>query len=212
MRSRGIASRHRPSQLLPSSIRIPRARRASLRRTTAVVCGALLLRTAVAAETTPEAGAPDPWSGTYDVIGLTVDQKTGDTRRITGHIVLTRKQGHYAAAAELETEFPTHGGALRTDVIGTGEGKLEKEVLSGTAQTQLVIQTVPGVDTNFAFIPREVGPKLVSTWSARFDRDGSLIVELANRGEEGERYSPTKTTLRGKRVAMPGEAATAPSP
>jgi hypothetical protein len=177
----------------------------------AAACGLLLLPAASAAQPAPEAGA-DPWSGTYDVIGLTVDQKTGDTRRITGHVVLTRKPDHYAAAAELETEFPTHGGPLRTDVIGTGEGKPGKDGLAGTAHTQLVIQTVPGVDTDFAFIPREVGPKLVSTWSARFDRDGTLIVELANRGEEGEQYSPTKTTLRGKRVAMPGEAPKATPP
>jgi hypothetical protein len=155
-----------------------------------------------------EHGAPaeDPWSGTYEVSGLTVDERTGDTRVIGGYVVLTRKGDGYSAAAELETEFPTHGGAVRTDVIGRGDGTVKGNALGGTAHTQLVIQTVPGVDTQFAFIPRTVGPRLVSDWTARMERDGTLVVELRNRGEEGEEYSPTKTTLKGKRVPMPSEA------
>ena len=156
-----------------------------------------------AADPTP---ADDPFSGTYDVKGLTVDQKSGDTRVIEGHVVLTRKNDVYAAAAELETQFPTHGGPMRTDVIGTGEGRLEGGVLQGTAKTQLVIQTVPGVDTDFAFIPRQVGPRIQSSWTARLERDGTLVVELSNRGQEGEAYSPTKTTLKGRRVVMPRES------
>lgn len=150
----------------------------------------------------PEAGA-DPFAGTFDVTGLTTDTRSGDTRRIEGHLVITRKGEHYATAAELATQFPTPGGLLHTEVIGTGEGTRKGQGLEGTAHTQLVIQTVPGVDTDFAFIPREVGPKLVSTWSARLEADGTLVIDLQNRGEEGETYSPTKTTLRGKRVAMP---------
>jgi hypothetical protein len=151
--------------------------------------------------------AQDPYSGTYDVLGTTVDTKSGDTRRIEGHIVLTRKNGHYAAAAELETDFPTQGGAMRTDVIGTGDGRPSGTGLAGTANTQLVIQTVPGVDTDFAFIPRQVGARLVSTWVAHLEADGTLLVELTNHGAKGEAYSPTKTTLRGKRVQMPQEQA-----
>ena len=154
--------------------------------------------------------APDRYSGTYDVLGTTVDAKSGDTRRIEGHVVLTRKNGHYAAAAELETDFPTHGGAMRTDVIGTGDGRPSSAGLAGTADIQLVIQTVPGVDTNFAFIPRQVGPRLVSTWTAQLDADGTLLIELTNHGAKGEAYSPTKTTLRGKRVQMPREQAPKP--
>lgn len=169
---------------------------------------AWLLAGALALPTAPgeaPAAEEDPWSGTYDVTGLTVDQRSGDTRVIRGHVVLTRKGEGWAAAAELETEYPSHGGAVRTDVIGRGDGVARGEGLAGTAHTQLVIQTVPGVDTQFAFIPRTVGPRLVSDWSARLERDGTLVVELSNRGEEGEEYSPTKTTLRGRRVAMPSE-------
>jgi hypothetical protein len=155
------------------------------------------------------APAEDPWSGTYDVSGLTVDERTGDTRVIRGHVVLTRKGEGWVAAAELETEFPSHGGPVRTDVIGRGDAAAKGDTLVGTAHTQLVIQTVPGVDTQFAFIPRTVGPKLVSDWTARLERGGMLVVELVNRGEEGEEYSPTRTTLKGRRVAMPSGRAPA---
>jgi len=166
---------------------------------------------AVAPAHAADPGAADPFSGTYDVTGTTVDSKSGDTRHLEGHIVLTKKEGgHYAAAAELETNFPTHGGPMRTDVIGTGDGKPSGKGLAGSANTQLVVQTVPGVDTNFAFIPRTVGPRLVSTWTARLEADGTLVVELTNHGAKGEAYSPTKTTLRGKRVQMPQEQSSAP--
>jgi hypothetical protein len=153
----------------------------------------------------PADPSADPWSGTYEVQGLTVDQRSGDTRRIEGHVVLTRKGDQWMAAAELKTEFPSHGGSVRADVIGRGDGKLQGEALVGTAQTQLVMQTVPGVDTNFGFVPREIGPRLVSDWAARWEREGELTVEMTNRGEEGVDYSPTKTTLKGRRVAMPSD-------
>jgi hypothetical protein len=154
-----------------------------------------------------EPSADDPFSGTYDVQGMTTDVKSGDTRRIEGHIVLTKKGDGWQAASELETDFPTHGGAVRTDVIGTGEGKRKGAGLEGQAHTQLVIGTVPGVDTDFAFVPRTVGPRIVSKWKAHLEKDGTLIVELTNAPEKGEEYPPTKTTLKGKRVEMPQEKA-----
>jgi len=169
-----------------------------------LLAGALLLPVAAHAEE-PTTPAEDPWSGTYDVTGLTVDQKSGDTRRIEGHVVLTRKGDGWTAAAQLKTDYPTVGGPIHTDVIGNGDGTLQGGRLAGTAHTQLVIQTVPGVDTDFAYIPRVVGPRLVSDWTARLERDGALVVELANRGEEGEDYVPTRTTLKGRRVKMPSE-------
>jgi hypothetical protein len=186
---------------------VPRRSSRSLPRCVArVLCGALLL---AAAPSDAEEKA-DPFSGTYDVKGITVDQRSGDQRVIQGHVVLTKRKDVWAAAAELETDFPTHGGPVRTDVIGTGEGRLEGSVLKGSAQTQLVIQTVPGVDTDFAFIPRAVGPRVVSSWSARLERDGTLVVELSNQGAEGEAYSPSRTTLKGVRVAMPQDKSATP--
>jgi hypothetical protein len=193
----------------PAAPPIPAVHR-PVRAASWLLAGALLLPAAAPRPAMAEkdaAAAADRWSGTYDVTGLTVDQRTGDTRVIRGHVVLTRKGEGWSAAAELETDYPSHGGPVRADVIGRGDGAAKGDGLSGTAHTQLVIQTVPGVDTQFAFIPRTVGPRLVSDWTARLDRGGVLVVELVNRGEEGEAYSPTRTTLRGRRVAMPSERA-----
>lgn len=153
-----------------------------------------------------QAAANDPYSGTWDVQGMTTDVKSGDTRRIEGHVVLTRKGDRWAAASELVTQYPTMGGPVHTEVIGTGDGRRSDVGLEGEAHTQLVIQTVPGVDTDFAFIPRQVGPRLVSKWKAHFEGD-ALVVELSNQPEAGEAYTPTKTVLRGKRVQMPQEIA-----
>lgn len=166
----------------------------------------ILLATVAPAGAEPEKGAAaDPFSGTYDVKGTTTDLKSGDTRRIEGHVVLTRKGDQWDAASELATDFPTHGGTVHTDVIGNGEGRQKGDGLEGTAKTQLVIGTVPGVDTGFAFVPRQVGPRIVSKWKAHRDKDGTLVVELSNAPEKGETYSPTKTMLRGTRVEMPQE-------
>ena len=169
---------------------------------------ASLLTLLAAAPAHSEAPHGDPYSGTYDVRGTTTDLASGDVRRIEGHVVLTRRGDGWAASAELETDYPTLGGPVRTDVIGKGEGRRGNGVLTGTAQTQLVVQTAPGVDTRFAYVPREVGPRIASKWTARFDRDGTLLVELSNEPEPGETYSPTRTTLRGTRVAMPREGDT----
>jgi hypothetical protein len=50
-----------------------------------------------------------------------------------------------------------------------------------------------------------VGPRIRSTWTAHLDKDGTMLIELANKPEKGEQYSETTTKLRGTRVAMPGE-------
>ncbi len=171
-----------------------------------LLLGSISIATAALSASAADPAAADPFSGTYDVRGTTVDSRSGDTRVIEGHLVLSRKNGHYAAAAQLQTDFPTQGGALRTDVIGTGDGKPSGSGLAGSASTQLVIQTVPGVDTDFAFIPRQVGPRIVSTWIAHLEADGTLVVELTNHAAKGEVYAPTTTKLRGKRVAMPQQA------
>lgn len=156
--------------------------------------------------------AADPFSGTYDVRGMTTDVASGDQRRIEGHIVIAKKGKGWSASSDLSTEYPTEGGAIHTDVIGDGVGLLTAGVLEGSAHTQLVIGTVPGVDTGFAFVPRQVGPRIVSKWKAQLEADGTLVVELANEPEKGETYRSTRTTLRGKRVEMPSDAPVKPAP
>jgi hypothetical protein len=153
------------------------------------------------------ASAADPFSGSYRVKGLTTDVTRGDTRRIEGIIVLTEKGGAYTTKADLETKYPSAGGPVDAQVIGTGVGERSGAELSGTSETQLVMSTVPGVDTGFAWVPRDVGPRLISTWKAHFRRDGTLVVDIRNQGAEGEDYPPTTTILYGTRIeeGSPGE-------
>lgn len=44
-------------------------------------------------------------------------------------------------------------------------GEVENGKLRGTAQTQLVMATVPGVDTGFVLVPRDVGTRRASAAS-----------------------------------------------
>ena len=153
----------------------------------------------------PTAAAPptveDEFSGLWRVKGLTVDKRTGDTRVLQGTLVLAETtEGVYRATSDLTTEFPSPGGPIHADVIGKGDGKREGRKLSGKAETQLVMGTVPGVDTQFAFIPRVVGPRIVSAWTAEFDQEGALVFEAQNAPAPGEEYTPTTTTLRGERI------------
>ncbi len=141
-----------------------------------------------------------PISGTYDVKGLTKTIGGMEERRIAGTVILKQQGDRYTASFELNTTFPGAVEQLQADVIGNGDGSIEGRTLTGSAQTQLVVSTVPGVDTGFAFIPRAVGARLVSTSSAEITPDGSIVIELENRPAEGDRYQPTRTRLTGTRL------------
>ncbi len=60
--------------------------------------------------------------------------------------------------------------------------------------------SVPGIDSGFAFVPRYVGPRIVSTAKGERQSDGTLLIEIESNPAEGESYLPTRTTLRGTRV------------
>ncbi len=147
--------------------------------------------------------APPPaegFVGTWEVKGITEDLRRGDSRRIEGKLVLNESAGVYSGKSELETQFPSEGGAMDAHVLGTATGKREGNLLRGDAETQLVMATVPGVNTDFAFVPRQVFARIESSWTARFRQDGTLIIELENRPAAGEDYAPTRTTLYGTRL------------
>lgn len=159
----------------------------------------------------PEAVAgSDRFPGSYRVSGQTTDIRSGDTRHIEGIVVLSEsREGYYTAKSDLETQYPSEGGPVDAHVIGTGTGRPSGDAVVGTAETQLVLGAVPGLGAEFALAPRSVGPRLLSTWTAKFRRDGSLVVEVENRGEAGENYSPTRTKLKGTRID-PSEGAAPP--
>lgn len=168
--------------------------------------GALAMGCGPGASEPPDVAAPVdpvPISGLYDVSGTTrAINGPGDERRIAGTVVLKQTGDTYSATFKLDTTFPGAEDPVQADVIGQGEGTVEGRSLRGTARTQLVVSTVPGVDTDFAFVPRIVGARLVSTATTEIAPDGSLVIELENQPAEGEHdYLPTRTRLTGRRVA-----------
>ena len=56
----------------------------------------------------------------------------------------------------------------------------------GTGRTQIVVSSVPGVDTNFAFVPRGVSASNVSTTTGKLESYGTLVIQIESHPDEGE--------------------------
>lgn len=168
-----------------------------------------------AADAPPDVAAavdPEPISGRYEVRGVTrpLAGPDGQERRIAGMVILKQDGDAYTATFKLDTTFPGAADPVQADVIGKGEGTIEGRTLRGTTETQLVVSTVPGVDTDFAFVPRIVGARIESTAVTEIAADGSVVIELENRPAEGETdYMPTRTRLTGRRT---GDTTATPRP
>ena len=138
----------------------------------------------------------------------------GDERAISGTVILHADGDRYTTTFKLKTTFPGAAKETHADVIGTGEGTIHGRKLAGQTETQLVVSTVPGIDAGFAFIPRIVGARVVSSAETEISADGRVVIDLENQPAEGEDYMPTRTRLTGMRVAdtnvRPGPVASAP--
>ncbi len=145
-------------------------------------------------------------AGVYRVAGTTTEPGSDVARPIEGTVVLTQDGDRYRASFELSTLSPTLEGDQKASVIGQGEGTVSGGSLEGTAQTQIVVASVPGVDTDFAFIPRAVTTRIESVSKASVGADGSLVIEIDNVAAPGERYGATHTRLVGERVALASSA------
>lgn len=157
---------------------------------------------AVREATLPAVGAaPAPFSGTFRVTGRTVEKTSGATRDISGTVVLVQDEEGYRASFDLETLFPTPGGPTAAQVVGTGAGRLEGGELVGTADTQIILAQVPGVEADFAFLPRHYGPRITSESKTRLNEDGSLTIEIESHAAEDQQYRATRTTVRGTRIS-----------
>jgi len=149
----------------------------------------------------PVGAAPSPFEGTFRVSGQTTETAGGEGREIAGTIVLVQDGLSYTASFDLTTIFPTPEGPTEARVVGTGEGRLESGELHGVADTQVILAEVPGVDAEFAFLPRSYGPRLRSRSVTRINDDGSLLIEIESEGTEGARYRATTTTMGGTRIS-----------
>ncbi|HME71639.1 MAG TPA: hypothetical protein VKM54_17475 [Myxococcota bacterium] len=133
--------------------------------------------------------------------GKTIEKGTTNSRPLEGTIILVQEGDAYTATFDLQTELPTpQGPSARAQVVGKGDGAVKGAGLEGTATTQIVWATVPGVDSQFAFVPKRFGPRLASESKARLQPDGSILIEIDIQGVGGSRYVPTHTTLRGVRM------------
>ena len=154
----------------------------------------------------PQAEEPLDVAGTYQVSGTTVELESGREREIAGTVIMTRSGSEYRSSFELSTMLPSPDGPLHTQVIGIGDGEIDADgVLRGSARTQLVIGAVPGVPVQFPFVPRFVGPRVVSETVTVFGDDDTVGIEIETRGEPGEAYRATRTTLSG--ALVPGSEA-----
>ena len=88
-----------------------------------------------------------------------------------------------------------------------GEGEVRGRTLEGNAETQVVMSTVPGVDSAFAFVPRRVSERLLSTTVAEITPDGRVQIEIQSQPAPGAQYAPSTTTLTGELVSAPGAVA-----
>jgi hypothetical protein len=158
----------------------------------------------VAVADEPKTGAKVSFSGHYHVKGTTTEKATHSTRAITGTVILVQQGDAYTATFDLETNFPTVNGPVNAQVIGKGSGKVDGRTATGSAETQLVLAEVPGVDPGFAFLQPTAGPRLVSKAVAKLEADGTLVVEIENEAAPGEKYAATHTTLTGQRMHEAG--------
>ena len=151
-----------------------------------------------------------PISGMYEVTGVTVAIESGHKREIAGTVILAQTGDTYIATFNLNTTYPGADQALPAEVIGKGSGSIKGRKLEGTAETQLVMATVPGIDPGFAYVPRMVSTRIASTTVANVSADGTVSIEITSEPVPGADYAPTRTTLHGSRVSAAGIGGKAP--
>ena len=147
------------------------------------------------------AAAPSTLAGTWRVEGVTVEKASGKTRQISGTVILAGEGGKYHSTFDLDTMFATEGGPTHADVIGEAEVNLDGRSISGTSRTQILIAGAPNVDPGFAYVPRTVGTRIVSSTKGSLAEDGTMVLEIESEPAAGETYAATRTTLKGSFAA-----------
>jgi hypothetical protein len=187
----------------------------SVGRLAAVLAVAFVLLLASGCDSsTPEttsapAMKPIEVTGRYQMSGVTTTPGSDLKRKISGIMRIEQAGSLYKASYEFKTKFPGEGGSMDADVIGVGEGRVDGRSISGSARTQIVVSSVPGVDTGFAFAPRRVSARIVSTTTGEFDSEGILVIEIHSSAQQGESYQATHTRMRGRRI---GDLRSMPKP
>ena len=177
---------------------------------------ALLLACGEGSETPPVAAAspvaPEPLSGLYEVSGTTVDKATGAERSVAGTVIVDVEGASYTTTFDLATHLPVGGAPQRAELIGQGSGRVDERRLEGTAETQLIVALVPGVDPGFGMLPRHATAQIVNRAVAVIATDGTVSIEIDSEAAPGTDYPPTHTKLSGRRRAATGAPGTRPEP
>jgi len=162
----------------------------------------------------PPGGGPD-YSGLYEVSGYTTVRRSGLQRRIAGTLIVAPAppgaSAPYTATFDLETEFATPDGPIQADVIGSARAQAGSAELAGTAETRILMASIPGLDPTFPWIPGRLGPRVLSSFRmAPGEPDGTYRIEIESEAAPGESYEPTRTALLATRTASgPREHASA---
>lgn len=147
---------------------------------------------------------PEPLSGLYEVSGVTVDKATGAERKLAGTLIVDVEGAAYTTTFDLATNVVIQGDSRHAELVGKGEGQVADRTLDGSAQTQLIVALVPGVDARFGMLPRHATARIVNTSHAVIAPDGSVRIDIDSEAAPGSDYAPTRTQLRGKRIAAKG--------
>ena len=175
--------------------------RACLR--TALLAGVAVVALALPAQADDILPLPADMEGFYEAKGVTTVKSTGSRRRLKGTFIVTHApEGEgYDIRFSFKTQMSTPGGPQRADLIGTGEARVVDAKVVGSAETQLLLASVPGVDPQFAFIPGQLGPRIEQTFvMSATDEEGEFKSEIESEAVSGNEYPATRTTLRVKLV------------
>jgi hypothetical protein len=128
-------------------------------------------------------------------------EEAADVLDIAGTITIVQEGSTFTSHSEFKTLTPGTD-IVPAKVLGTGNGVIEGSKLTGTGDNQLQSSSVPGLDVDFGMIPHQkVSQSIRSKWTAEVSGDGTIKLVSDNTAAEGEPdYSPTQTTLEGRRV------------
>jgi hypothetical protein len=142
--------------------------------------------------------------GYYRANGITVERAAGVKRPLSGVLIVApaREGRGWDLRFSFKTQISTPDGSVRADLIGTGDGLVERGELRGHAETQVIWAAIPGVDPQFAFIPGRLGPRIQSTFSMRPGDDADAFRgEVETVAAPGFEYAATRSTMRLERIS-----------
>jgi hypothetical protein len=159
---------------------------------------------------------PVDFTGYFEVQGSTETERSEIRRPIRGNVIIARHapDAPHVVTFSLKTVFATPDGPMQAELIGSAEAQRSGDALSGHAETQILMGTVPGVDPTFPYIPARLGARIASDFRMVPDPDADSAdrfrIEIESRGARGDAgYEATRTTLRAERAAdfrgEPGE-------